>query len=215
MNDTGAGEALSDAEVVARIVGGETALFELVMRRHNQRLFRAARAIVRSQLEAEDVVQAGYVRAFEKLASFRGEAQLSTWLTRIVVNEGLSRLDRDRRRIAFEEIDLPAGEAPSVEAVASARELVAAVEASVDGLPLGCRAAFMLREVQGLSSEEAAACLDISEQALKVRLHRARVLLKSLVEARVGEAFGFLGEACDRIVVQVWRRLGLPTLAVA
>src|SRR6185437_12259148 len=146
-------EAVSDAQVVARVRAGETALFEVIMRRYNQRLFRAARAILRDDLEAEDVVQEAYVRAYSHLDDFAGRASFSTWLTKILVYEAFARL---RRRKRFEPMDpqdsldaMPLGdvraEGGSPERAASSRELAGIVEAAIDTLPEDFRIVFMLR----------------------------------------------------------------------
>ncbi len=177
--------ALSDEQVVERVLAGETALFEVLMRRHNQRLFRTARSIVRDAAEAEDVTQETYVRAFAQLAQFEHRAMWSTWVTRIAVNEALARV---RRRGRFVAADIEAMEdgrmepvddnaripEPGPEDTASARELVGFLERAVDALPGIYRMVFVLREVEGLSTADTAASLDISDDLVKVRLHRAR-----------------------------------------
>ena len=173
-----AAEPMSDEEVVERVLSGETALFELIMRRYNQRLYRAARAIVRDDSQAEDIMQAAYVRAYEHLRQFEGRAKFGSWLTRIAVNEALGRLRGARR---FEEpaeegddMDRFASSAFDPEQAAANSEAGRTLEALIEGLPHGNRAVFMLRDVEGMSTSEAAEALDISEENVKVRLHRAR-----------------------------------------
>jgi RNA polymerase sigma-70 factor (ECF subfamily) len=226
MRDTtarpGAPAALSDEDVVRRICGGETALFEIVMRRYNQRLFRVARAIVRDDAEAEDVLQQAYVNAYAHLGQFAGEARFGTWLTRITTYEAFARLrrrGRDAERSAMGEDDvvagLPASE-PDPERQAFAGELRRALEASLDALPAAYRCVFVLRDVEGLSTAEAAECLDVSEDVVKTRLHRARALLREDLFERAGlsarNVFSFAGGRCDRIVAAVLARLGMPTV---
>jgi RNA polymerase sigma-70 factor, ECF subfamily len=210
--------SLTDAEVVARVLAGDGALFELIMRRYNQRLFRAARAILRSEVEAEDAVQQAYISAFEHLPQFHGDAQFSTWLTRITIRAALGRLRKLRRR---GEVDLmpydgdrdtmsgPRDADP--EHQAAGRELTTLVERAIDALPEKYRLTFMLREVQQLSTAEAADCLEVSEDVVKIRLFRAKAMLRDAlaahVGARAGDAFSFMGARCDRVVAAVLARL--------
>ncbi len=204
--------ALTDEEIVERILGGETALFELLMRRYNQRLYRVTRAIVRDDGEAEDVIQDAYVRAFEHLDQFAGRARFSTWLTRIAVHEASARLRRRGRWIDIEE-SMPtlASAGPGPEQRAADHELGQAIEAAVEALPRVYSSVFMLREVEGLSTAETAACLDINAETVKTRLHRARALLRNHITARIGvaarETFEFAGARCDRTVAAVMARI--------
>ena len=222
----GPAAALSDEEVVARVLAGDLPLFEVLMRRHNQRLYRTARAIVRDDAEAEDVMQETYVRAYAALGQFEGRAQWATWLTRIAVNEALARVRARGRFVSREatevmEDDVMAKEPPlparseGPEAAASARELGALVEHAMDDLPDTYRAVFVLREVQELSTAETAACLDVSEELVKVRLHRARAELRRLMDARLGvatrEVFDFHASRCDRVVAAVLERIAAGT----
>jgi RNA polymerase sigma-70 factor (ECF subfamily) len=221
------GGTLTDEEVAARVLAGETGLFEVLMRRYNRRLFRVARAIVRDEGEAEDIMQETYVRAFAALGQFQGRASWATWLTRIAVNEALARLRRRGRFVGHgdEAIDggedqmeseqaargVSGGRCIGPEETTAARELSGFVERAVDDLPDSYRVVFMLREVEELSTTETAACLDISEDLVKVRLHRARVELRRLLDARLGaatrEVFDFHLSRCDRIVAAVMARL--------
>jgi RNA polymerase sigma-70 factor, ECF subfamily len=175
-------ETLTDEEIVARILGGEIELFELIMRRHNQRLYRAARAIVRDESEAEDVMQEAYVRAYVHLKQFAGKAKFSTWLTRIAVHEALVRL-RNRNRYdkpgpTLETSEDPMDRLPSAESTPEehlqTRELGNVLEEAIESLPLGFRTVFVLRAVEEMNTSEVAECLDLSEENVKVRLHRAR-----------------------------------------
>ncbi len=202
---------LSDEDVVARVLGGDTPVFELLMRRHNQRLFRLARAVVRDSHEAEDIVQEAYVRAYAHLGRFEGRSSVATWLSRITLHEALRR--RRRRGLArvARGVDPESLHAPVTPSEAPA-ELGAALAGAIDALPVGLRAVVMLRLVEGLDTRETAACLRLTEANVKVRLHRARRLLHgtvrgwSIPEAR--REFAFDGERCDRIVAAVFRRLG-------
>jgi RNA polymerase sigma-70 factor (ECF subfamily) len=215
---------LSDADVVARVIAGETELFEVLMRRHNQRVFRAARAIVKNDTEAEDVMQEAYVRAFTQLVQFEGRAQWSTWVTRIAVNEALGRVRRtgkfvstsfdDEQEMRMDDAGRPAAGLPAPtgpEDQASARELGGFLEKAVDALPDIYRSVFVLREIEELSTAEAAACLDISEELVKVRLHRARADLRRRLDARLGSGlrgiYDFHLSRCDRVVANVMARI--------
>src|SRR5689334_18198842 len=173
-------ESLTDDEIVAHVLAGETALFELIMRRHNQRLYRAARAIVRDEAEAEDVMQDAYVRAYTHLKQFAGKAKFSTWLTRIAVHEALARV-RQRNRYtdlepAFETSEDPmeqvASNRSTPEEQAQINELGDLLEEAIESLPPAFRGVFMLRAVEEMSTSEVAECLDLSEENVKVRLHR-------------------------------------------
>ena len=204
----------ADEEVIRRIRAGEPELFEILMRRYNQRLYRVARSIVKNEAEAEDVMQQAYVNAYAHLDQFAERARFSTWLTRIAVHEALGRLRRRRR---VQEVDvssetegtgatLTSGE-PSPEQQALAAELRLLLEGAVDALPRTSRSAFVLREVEGLSTAEAAECLGVSEDVVKTRLHRARLQLRKELFDRAGlvrqDAFAFHATRCDRIVAAV------------
>lgn len=205
---------LSDGEIAARVLNGERELFELLMRRYNQRLFRVVRGIVDDSAEAEDVLQDAWVRAFEHLRSFRGEAQLSTWLARIAVHEALARLKRSRRFVGLApeaEEALPASDLGDPERVTASGELRAVLETVVAAMPSSYRGVFLLREVEGLSTAETAAVLELSEELVKVRLHRAKARLRADLDRRLGETaaalFGFAGWRCDRTVATVLARI--------
>lgn len=212
-------QRLRDEELVQRIRAGETGLFELVMRRYNQRLYRTARAIVKDDSLAEDVMQEAYLQAFAHLGQFEGQARFSTWLTRIAVHAALARVRQSRRLADFdlvsEEEHLSMGPTHSPpqdpEQQAYRRELRELLEASIEALPGALRAAYVLRDVEGVSTAEAAECLEISEDALKTRLSRARALLRDELYARAGtasaEAFSFQASRCDRVVAAVMERL--------
>lgn len=217
--------ALSDAELVQRIVAGECELFEIVMRRHNQQLYRAARAIMRDDTDVEDILQQAYLNAFAHLEQFEARSHLSTWLTRIVINEAYAR----RRRLSR----LPAAPAvadgsdktppieervvsplPTPEQQAYAGELQRVLEAAVDDLPDIYRVVFVLRDVEGMSTSEAGAALALGDEAVKTRLHRARAMLRRTIAARVGTVaagtFPFHAPRCDRVIAAVMQRIVAP-----
>jgi RNA polymerase sigma-70 factor (ECF subfamily) len=207
----------SDAETIRQILDGNTAMFELLMRRHNERVYRAARSIVRDEQEAEDVMQQAYVNAFAHLRQFNGSAQFSTWLTRIAIHEALARVRRRGRYEPFDD-DLPnverlvsSGAGHSPERQAFTGELRGLLEWAIDAMPDGMREVFVLREVEGLSTAEAAQCLEVSEDAVKTRLSRGRAVLRQLLMERTGasapEAFRFYRPRCDRVVAGVFARI--------
>ena len=212
-----ANSGLSDEEVVRRVIEGEPALFEILMRRYNRRLFRVTRSIITNDLEAEDIVQDAYVRAYEHLNQFEGRARFSTWLTKIAIYEAYARVRRtDYKKV--DSISLLEGEGLDVkskgrdpEQQTYDGELKMVLEKAFDALPDDYRSVFMLREIEGLSTAEAAECLEISEENVKTRLHRARALLQrelySLAATNENAAFQFLGDRCDRIVARVLQRI--------
>jgi RNA polymerase sigma-70 factor (ECF subfamily) len=209
--------AQSDDDIVQQVLAGQTALFELLMRRYNERLYRAARAITRDDREAEDVMQQAYVNAFANLRQFKGHAQFATWLTRIAVNEALARVRRRSRYEPFEESEsnvadlLPLQVGPDPERQAFAGELRDLLEWAIDTLPGGAREVFMLRDVEGLSTADTAAALSVSEDVVKTRLSRARTALRRALLERAGalapDAFRFARPRCDRMVANVLAQL--------
>lgn len=212
-------EPLSDEEVVRRVLDGETALFEIIMRRYNQRLYRIARGILRDDGEAEDVMQDAYVRAYSHLSQFAGRAQFSTWLSRIAIHEALARVRRRKRTDQLGPAESHEGDddmnliASSLnpEEQTSASELGKALEAAILAIPQQYRLVLMMRDVEQLNTAETAVALEITEENVKVRLHRARALVRKELFARAGaeaaSAFGFMGARCDRVVAAVLQKI--------
>jgi RNA polymerase sigma-70 factor (ECF subfamily) len=209
----------SDAYLIERIRSGDASGFAELMRRYNQRLFRIARAIVRNDADAEDVVQHAYVAAFSHLQQFSGLSAFSTWLTRIAINQALARL-RDRTRLRSVADDgAPADWCSGTHAQRDPEdhvgrsELARMLEQAIDALPSQYRAIVVLRELEGLSTQESAACLSISEQAARVRLHRARQLLReqlwSQLQAAPSELFSFGGRHCAGMIARVLAALSI------
>jgi RNA polymerase sigma-70 factor (ECF subfamily) len=209
---------LSDEQVVGRILSGQTALFEVLMRRHNERIYRAARAILRDESEAEDVMQQAYVNAYSHLRQFDGRSKFSTWLTRIVIHEALARIRRRGRytnmnhdRPFTAQAAAPMTSTPDPERQAFACELGVLIESAIDRLPDRAREVFVLRQVEGMSTEEVAATLDVSEAVIKTRLSRARVTVRRDLYRHAGiaeaNAFRFLRPRCDRVVAGVLARI--------
>jgi len=215
---------MSDPEVVARVRAGEIPLFEILMRRHNQRLYRAVRAVLRDEDEVEDVMQQAYINAYMHLNQFEERSQFSTWLTRIALNEAFRRrrhMQRFRSPDAVasddaanrgEIMETIASAQPDPERQAYTRELRRALEHAVDALPHTYRTVFMLRDVEGLSTSETGASLGLGDEAVKTRLHRARALIRREVATQIGgsaaDAFQFLAPRCDRVVAAVLAKIG-------
>jgi RNA polymerase sigma-70 factor (ECF subfamily) len=214
------GAEQDDAEVIRQVLQGNTAMFELLMRRYNERVYRAARAIVRDEQEAEDVMQQTYVNAFTHLRQFNGSAQFATWLTRIAINEALARLRRQGRYDAFDDelsnvepfMSRNPSENPERQAFTS--ELRDLLESAIDTLPDGMREVFVLRDVEGLSTLEVSACLGVTEDVVKTRLSRGRAALRHVMLERTGattpEAFRFYRPRCDRVVARVLALITQP-----
>jgi RNA polymerase sigma-70 factor, ECF subfamily len=206
-----------DDEIVRQVLLGHTGMFELLMRRHNERIYRAARAIVRDDEEAEDVMQQAYVNAFAHLRQFHGSAQFSTWLTRITINEAIARMRRRGRYEVFDEtrsgVEPFMSHDPSEnpERQAFTGELRGLLEWAIDTLPDGQREVFVLREVEGLSTSEVAESLGVSDDVVKTRLSRSRAALRRVLLERTGasasEAFHFYRPRCDRVVARVLTRI--------
>jgi RNA polymerase sigma-70 factor (ECF subfamily) len=207
----------TDEGIVQAVLDGDTAVFELLMRRYNERLYRAARAITRDEREAEDVMQQAYVNAFAHLRQFKGHAQFATWLTRIAVNEALARVRLRGRYEPFdddpaqEDTVAPLWSSSDPERQAFAGELRDLLEWAIDALPAGAREVFVLRDVEGLNTADTAASLGVSEDVVKTRLSRARTALRRTLLDRAGatasDVFRFYRPRCDRLVAQVLMRI--------
>ena len=211
---------MSDAEIVERVRNGETALFEVLMRRHNQRVYRVARAVIKDEAEAEDVMQQAYINAFTHLSQFQDRAQFTTWLTRIALHEALARRRKRKTEESPEDVmETLTSPQPDPERQAYAAELKRLLEAAVDSLPETYRLVFMLREIEGLSTSETAAGLDLGDEAVKTRLHRARAMVRTAVSERIGasaaEAFAFPATRCDRVVRAVMAEIDQRNRATA
>ena len=214
-----------DLNLARRALAREASAFRTIMTRHNQRLYRLARSILRNDGEAEDVLQEAYMRAFASLAGFRGESTLATWLSRIVINEALGRL---RKRGRARTVPLPDEGSAMAEIIPfplnaasddpernmAQRQILKFVEQATDALPETFRTVFVARAIEGLSVEETAELLGIKPETVKTRLHRARKLLREKLDEQIGpvllDAFPFAGKRCERITEAVMKRLGLP-----
>ena len=214
---------VTDAELAGRVARHDHQAFEALMRRHNGRLFRVARAILKDDADAEDALQDAYLDAYRHIGDFRAEAQLATWLTRIVVNQALMRLRRHKRDgivVPFRpdrggdgppevEVRDDTNESPSAATFRS--ELRRILERRIDELPVAFRTVFVMREVEDMSVDETARCLSIPASTVRTRLFRARALLRESVardiDMATGDIFAFAGARCDRIVAAVLARL--------
>ncbi len=201
---------ITDDEIVRRVVAGERELFELLLRRYNQRIYRAVRAVVRNPDDTEDVMQQAYINAYRYLHQFEGRSSFATWLTKIALREAWARNEKTVAVLqlvgenTMNEIPEPG---PDPEERAVAADLMQHVEAEVAALPETYRSVVLLREVEGLSTEETAACLDVSIDVVKTRLHRARAMLSDALYRRAGvgmqSIFPFGAQRCDRVVARV------------
>ena len=216
--------AQAEALLVSRTAGGDQEAFETLMRRFNQKLFRVARAILKNDADAEDALQDAYLHAYRRMGDFRGEAQLSTWLTRIVINQSLMRLRADRRDrvISFNQgtgdddgrdfaADVPDEKTESPTDAAFRAEIRRLLEHHIDALPMAMRTVLVMRDVEDMSVQETADSLGIPPATVRTRLFRARAMLREMLTRHTDTAtldvFGFDGARCDRIVAGVLERI--------
>jgi len=206
---------LTDDEIVQRVLAGDSGLFELLIRRHDQRVYRTARAIVRNETDADDILQETYLRAFQHLSQFEGRAKFSTWLLRIAIHEALARYRENARFADLDEIpeseNAHADPRSGPEQMAARGEIREVVQRAIDELPPTLRTVLMLREIEGMSTSETAEVLEISEDNLNVRLHRAKAALREKLIERAGEEaphlFIFEAPRCDRLVQRVFEHI--------
>jgi RNA polymerase sigma-70 factor (ECF subfamily) len=221
---TTAGQDLPDGEIALRIAGGDRDALRLLMRRYNQILYRTARSILKDDAEAEDAVQEAYLLAYRGMGAFRGDAKLSTWLVRIVVNEAIGRVRKRSRRAEVIRLNgnpQQSGEAAEAsmsetapeqpEHATERAEMRRLLETRIDQLPDAFRTVFVLRALEEMSVEEAAVCLGIPQATVRTRYFRAKGLLREAlareIDFSLGDAFAFAGARCDRIVAGVLDRL--------
>lgn len=202
-------ESLKDEELISRILEGEIDLFEVILRRYNQKLYRIVRSYLSEEEQIREVVHTAYIKAYEHLDQYRGEAKFSTWLVRITINEALTHLNK-RKHLADSDItrlhengnhrDLVDRDDPEQRAVRA--DLKRLLEDAIETLPPKYRSVFIMREIEQMSTRETAVCLDISRTNVKVRLYRAKSLLRKELEKKVldTEIFDFRGARCDRMV---------------
>lgn len=204
-------EMLSDEEVITEVTSGQRDLFAVLIQRYNQRLFRIVRGYLRQKQDVQDVMQSAYLKAFEKLGQFRGEAQFSTWLIRIAINEALKMLNRQKKISGLNVTDWQNEdqnnrvETSTPEAKMIQDDMNQHLEKAIDTLPPKYRSVLIMREIEQMSTEETAKTLDISRSNVKVRLHRAKKLLRNELTDRLDEMdlFSFKGEDCNRMTNEV------------
>lgn len=213
----------SEADLIDRARSRDEAALREIMQANNRRLYRLARGILRSDSEAEDVVQETYVRAFTHLDGFKGESALSTWLSRIAINEALGRMRSAKPHVELgavgeaaleaQIIKFPVSPAGDPERTMAQREIQRVVERAIDELPDVFRMVFVARIMEGMTIEETADLLGVKPETVKTRLHRARTMLRENVEKEIGpvmmDAFPFAGWRCERLTEAVLKRLGI------
>jgi RNA polymerase sigma-70 factor, ECF subfamily len=213
---------VDDTELLRAARDGDASAFEALIRRHDRFLYRVARSVLLDDYEAEDVVQETFIKAFRRLMDFRGEASLSTWLTRIALNEALARKRRRRTTVELEALQQPAtriepspmiAPAQDPEVTAAQHQMRSLLEGAIDGLPDSLRTVLVMRDVEELSTGETARLLGIGESTVKTRLHRARRRLRQIlgdqVAASLNDVFPFERQRCDLLVERVLRQVGL------
>jgi RNA polymerase sigma-70 factor (ECF subfamily) len=215
---------LTDLALAERIGEGDQRAFEALMRKYNGKLFRIARAILKDDSDAEDILQEAYLEAYRHIGDFRGGSELATWLTRIVINQALMRVRKERRRTSIlpfrtaltHETESPEAQVPDQQSESPSASVIRAetrrmLERRIDELPVAFRTVFVMREVEEMSVEETARCLAISPATVRTRLFRARALLRESlardIDTATGDVFAFAGARCDRIVASVLARL--------
>jgi RNA polymerase sigma-70 factor (ECF subfamily) len=217
-------QSADEASLIARAVQKDEHAVRAIIQKHNRRLYRLARSVVRDDSEAEDVLQDAYVRAFNALPEFRGESGLGTWLARIVLNEALGRLRRKRPTVELTDMDrahahvIPfplAHQQPDPERAMAQRQIHAMLERAIDELPDAFRTVLVARVIEDMSIEETAALLDVKPETVKTRLHRARAMLKAALDKHIGaavmDAFPFDGRRCERVADTVVAQMNLTT----
>ncbi|HEY3927905.1 MAG TPA: RNA polymerase sigma factor [Candidatus Koribacter sp.] len=206
----------SDEQIIERVLAGDTPAYELLMRRYNQRIYRLIRSILRDDAESEDVMQEAYFSAFRHLQQFEGRSTFSTWIGYIAVNEALAHLAKGNR-MEYKDLSDPANvpevadRAPSPESQSASQEAQRLLERAILTLPVRYRSVIMMHDVEDLSTADTASILELSEQTVRVRLHRARALVRRKLFAMAGatstSAFQFQAPRCDRVVSAVLARL--------
>lgn len=216
MRETLAADSITDKEIITRVLGGEKELYAIIIRRHNQRLYRIGMSIVNDDAEVEDIMQVAYIHAWENLSNFAFKSAFSTWLTRILINESLLRLKKRGKSINMNDDNMDneiyqqdASMVPTPVSTLLNSELRSLMEVAIKKLPEKYRMVFIMREIEGMNIAETQECLDISESNVKVRLNRAKSLLKETLAPyyKKEEVFHFHLTRCDVMVDQVMRRL--------
>ncbi len=215
MNTEPAQKELNEVFIIEKVLNGEVELFEILMRRYNELLYRTLRSYITIEADVEDTLQDTYIKAYEKLYQFKNEALFSTWLIRIGINEALQRkrkspkykivaLEQDEHVLQIEDQNIM-----NPERSTNYKESSRFMEKALDTLPEKYKIVFMLREVEGLGITEISECLDISISNVKVRLHRARTMLKEAILeiTDYSNIFEFGNAKCDKVVAYVMNHI--------
>ena len=206
---------MSDILVIEGILQGQTELFEILMRRYNELLYRTIRSYIDNEVDVEDTMQDVYVKAFQKLYQFKNEAKFSTWLIRIGINEALQHKRKSKKYLTIDitqETRILQIEDPSImnpENNTIFKESSAFIEKAIDALPQKYKVVFMLKEIEGMEISEISKSLDITHSNVKVRLHRAKNMMKNylLQATNTRNLFEFGNSKCDTIVENVLYRI--------
>lgn len=208
---------LSDEDLVNRICNGDTSLFEVILRRYNQRLYRIQRGYTHDEQVIKETLQSTYIRCYENLSQFRGEAAFSTWITRIAINEVLKYFNRNKQYAEMQSVEdgepvdryVYESEPSSPESRTIQNDIKNRLKEAIDQLPPKYRAVYIMREVENLSTEETSECLKISASNVKVRLHRAKELLREELEGDINKTdlYVFLGKQCDELVLEIMSQI--------
>ncbi len=210
---------MKDSEVIRRILSGEKELFEILLRRNNQKLYRVVRSYLKDESEVEDIMQNSYLKSYEKLAQFKHTSTYATWLIRIAINESLARLKEKGKIYQLYDhsapsknnamLDVPDPNQLNPERKIIRQEAKQFLENTIDSLEQKYRTVYVLKEVENMSMAEIAECLDLSVSNVKVRLHRAKKMLKEALykHTQSEEVFGFGHSRCDRITTNVMRSI--------
>jgi RNA polymerase sigma factor (sigma-70 family) len=199
---------LSDAELVEGILGGEKKLFERIIRKYNQRLFRIGMSILNSDADVEDAMQITYIKAYEHLATFENNSSIGTWITRIMINECLAQKNKNQRYSnKLPQFENKNSMATPAHALIN-KELNEILQNAIAQLPEKYRLVFVLREIDEMSVRDTGAALNIEEANVKVRLNRAKSMLRTTLNRYLKEnVFAFHLSRCDAMVEKVMERL--------
>ncbi len=212
---------IDDLQLIDKVLDGEKDIYEVIIRRYNERLFKIARSIIKDEDEAEDVMQEAYVRAYEHLDQFKGKAKFSTWLTKILINEAFQRKRKSKRFSdlpSMEGLELQDQDTPRKVEIKEQKIIKKNVkellETSIDSLPEKYRTVFVMREIENLSVSETAQCLSITKENVKVRLHRAKKHLRTLIQNSMSnfQVYEFLDPRCNRVASKVMQQIESRTL---
>jgi RNA polymerase sigma factor (sigma-70 family) len=201
---------ISDEQIVERVIGGETHLYENLMRKYNLRMYRISMAIVNDDMEAEDIMQTAYLNAYLQLPAFKNKSSFGTWLTRILINESLLHKKKMlKRQTIMQEVnaEMEYKETPLKNLMN--KELKSILEKAVSELPEKYRLVFVMREIQEMSTSETMDILNLGESNIKIRLSRAKEMLRDELSSyyKSAEVYDFHLSRCDRIVGAVMNKI--------